>query len=206
MERVGADGGDARWCGKPRHARITPKDCALVIPPPSHTGLGFPVSLLTMHASQVRSSHQFEVGKAPRLPFSQVDRLASLSSFTPAASRDAYLLNPSEDLVSISTVRYRITIWQLLQSLHELSTFLNLLPSRTLPWDAAYPDRVYEVEYRILVSLFGDEVLADSDDKIRIANILLSSGLLFIYSNLRETPVGAAYPEASASPPQSCPR
>jgi hypothetical protein len=126
----------------------------------------------------------------PRFPFFKVDTPIHLSQLTPNASRDDYQLNLGQNLTTIHTEKYQIKISPLLLALHELSTFLNCASTHILPWDAAYPDRVYEVEYQILLALFDDCVVAEFDEKIMIGIVLLHSGLLFIYTNLRETPVG----------------
>lgn len=104
------------------------------------------------------------------------------------------------------TQRHQILIPQLLISLHELSIFLSSSggggsSQLYLPWGAAYPDRLYAVEYRILLALFGDDSSANvhsrqlfSDTTIpgqqQLCTVLLHAMLLFIYTNLRETPVG----------------
>lgn len=127
---------------------------------------------------------------APRFPFQRFENAPHLSEFTPTASQSHYYIRFNQHLANITTVKHRIKISQILLSLHELSTFLNMTNVHELPWDAAYPDRVYEVEYYILVSLFDDRVVADLDDEVKIGSILLHSGLLYIYTNLRQTPVG----------------
>jgi hypothetical protein len=79
-----------------------------------------------------------------------------------------------------------------LLSLHELSTFINSIGSNEIPWGVAYPDRVYHVEYQIVASLFDDSIIARTDVKAKLGVLFLHAGLLFIYTNLRETPVGGS--------------
>lgn len=90
----------------------------------------------------------------------------------------------------MTTRKHQVNIYELLLSLHELSTFLNLIGNRPLPWDAYYPDRVYEVEYCILLSQFDDSLVTQLDATAGIGQLILHAALLFIYTNLRETPVG----------------
>lgn len=77
-------------------------------------------------------------------------------------------------------------------SLHQLSLFLNLTDSLYLPWEASYPDRVYQVEYHFLAALFDDQITAPTEEQLIVGDVLFHAGLLFIYTNLRETPVGGA--------------
>ena len=88
------------------------------------------------------------------------------------------------------TQKHGIIVSHLLLSLHQLTTFLNSVDDGELPWDACYPDRVYEVEYTIALSLYDDHVIAENDEKAEVGRLLLQAALLYIYSNLRQTPVG----------------
>ena len=94
--------------------------------------------------------------------------------------------------MAIATTKHLIGISSLLLSLHQLSIFLNLANLQSLPWEAAYPDRVYAVEYQFLRALFDDHIIAITKEQLEIGRILFHGGLLFIYTNLRETPVGGA--------------
>lgn len=49
---------------------------------------------------------------------------------------------------------------------------------------------MYDVEYRIVTSLYDDTIIASTDVKTKLGVLILHAALLFIYSNLRETPVG----------------
>lgn len=133
------------------------------------------------------NSLSFEV--APQFPFSIVDKPFPLWHFTSPPLRNNYRLSLNQDLETITATKHNIAISHLLLSLHELSVFLNSAEDGLLPWDAFYPDRVYEVEYAISLSLYDDSVIAECFDKIQIGQILLQAALLFIYSNLREAPV-----------------
>lgn len=132
------------------------------------------------------------MGKPPRFPFYQTDVTLHLSVYTPTVSADIYQLDLNEGLADIATARHHISIAQLMLSLHQLSTFLNVSHPRRLPWEAAYPDRLYEVEYHLLNALFDDQIVATTEEQLCIGQLLLHAGLLFIYTNLRETPVGGA--------------
>lgn len=98
------------------------------------------------------------------------------------------MTNP--ELATITTQKHHIIVSHVLISLHQLATFLNSVGDGLLPWDASYPDRVHEIEYSIALSLYGDHVVAENDDKVEIGQLLLQAALLHIYTNLRQTPVG----------------
>lgn len=74
--------------------------------------------------------------------------------------------------------------------LHELGTFLNVAKSDALLCHAAYPDRVYTIEHSILTLLVKAPNRICTPSSISVIRILLTAGLLFIYTNLRQTPVG----------------
>jgi hypothetical protein len=82
----------------------------------------------------------------------------------------------------------RTKVLNQLQRLHELSTFLNLLPAdgEELPVEAAYPDRVCSVENALLTDLAKQ----NNEEETGIFKVLQNAVLLFVYSNLRQTPVG----------------
>ncbi|CAG9939634.1 unnamed protein product [Clonostachys rosea f. rosea IK726] len=127
---------------------------------------------------------------APYFPAYNTEKPFQLWQFTPVDSRDKYRLTLNKSWAKITTRKHQVNIYELLLSLHELSTFLNLIGNRPLPWDAYYPDRVYEVEYCILLSQFDDSLVTELDATAGIGQLLLHAALLFIYTNLRETPVG----------------
>ncbi|KJR85086.1 uncharacterized protein SPSK_09603 [Sporothrix schenckii 1099-18] len=147
-----------------------------------------------MHSPNIMSDllASSRLGRPPRFPFYQADTSAPLTVFTPSVSSDTYHLVTNGALDAILTVKHRLSIAQLLLSLHRLSLFLSLTDSLYLPWEASYPDRVYQVEYQFLTALFDDQVTAPTDTQVMVGTILLHAGLLFIYTNLRETPVGGA--------------
>lgn len=129
---------------------------------------------------------------APRFPFHQAETFLPLFEFTADAFKNDYRIHLNPSLATIHTIKRQTGVSRLLGSLHNLSTFLNSVGSQELPWDAAYPDRVYEVEYQLLASLFDDEITAENLSQRQIGTVLFHSMLLFIYTNLRETPVGGA--------------
>lgn len=113
-----------------------------------------------------------------------------LWQFIPATLRNNYHLTTDPELATIITQKHRIIVSHLLITLHQLTTFLNSVDDGLLPWNASYPDRVYEIEYSIALSLYDDHVVAEDDDKVEIGQLLLQAALLYIYTNLRQTPVG----------------
>jgi hypothetical protein len=74
--------------------------------------------------------------------------------------------------------------------LHELGTFLNIAKSDAMLCNAAYPDRVYTIEHSILTLLVKAPNRSCTPSSIGVIRILLMAGLLFIYTSLRQTPVG----------------
>ncbi|KAH8169137.1 hypothetical protein LIA77_11263 [Sarocladium implicatum] len=115
---------------------------------------------------------------------------SQLGELLPVNSLDQYRLVTKPAMEVITTFKHQIVLSDLLRALHELTTFLNSTNKRLLPEDASYPDRVYEVEHAIAVSLYDDFIIADNDEHVEIGMLLLQAAYLFIYSNLRETPVG----------------
>jgi len=115
--------------------------------------------------------------------------LPPLSQLSDPAHARLYSLPFGENLLSVAVSQEHAEILRTLRSLHELSTFLNLSESETdeLPVEACYPDRVYTVEHSILTPLYDSVDPNRSND---IWNILRHASLLFIYTNLRQTPVG----------------
>lgn len=144
--------------------------------------------IVTGHRSDLLTSLNSQT--VPQFPFIVIEKPCPLWHFTPVFLQDNYRLDSNQKLATITTRKHNMILTHLLLSLHELSIFLNSVEDGLLPWDACYPDRVYEVEYRIMLCLFDDSVIAECDDKIAIGQILLQAALLFIYSNLRQTPVG----------------
>ena len=80
------------------------------------------------------------------------------------------------------------------QRLHELSTFLKAVPRDELIWGAAYVDRLYVIEHSILTLLAARNATrvqySNEPSSTQIIRLLLTAGQLFIYTNLRQTPVG----------------
>jgi len=66
-------------------------------------------------------------------------------------------------------------------------------PGKELPAEAAYPDRLYTVEHTITTALTKELQYARlGRDNHSIFHTVLHASLLFIYTNLRQTPVGGA--------------
>jgi len=86
----------------------------------------------------------------------------------------------------------------MLHQLHDLTTLLNALPQRPdeeLPVEINYPDRVYTVEHNIHAAIHTNRLDTRGDHQNLMSgmvNILLQASLLYIYTNLRQTPVGGA--------------
>jgi len=74
--------------------------------------------------------------------------------------------------------------------LHELGTFLNVTHSDAMLCYASYPDRVYTIEHSILTLLERVSMRPCSPVGIGVMKTFLIAGLLYIYTNLRQTPVG----------------
>jgi hypothetical protein len=122
----------------------------------------------------------------PRFPLANFE-FESLLNYYPPSSPPLSLLQPSAFLSRAAAQHLGTEVLDRLQKLHELSIFLNLRPAgeNELPPEAAYPDRVYSVEHTLLT------VLADTAERNNaIFDALQNSALLFIYSNLRQTPGG----------------
>jgi hypothetical protein len=127
----------------------------------------------------------------PLFPLQNFRNIQFLSVLSIGCSPDLYELKLSQNLIAVLHVDKYIEFWGILCSLHELSTFLNSTPADELPGDANYPDRVYAVEHSIATAVA--EAASNKDcDRSEISFILLHSALLFIYTNLRQTPVGGS--------------
>ncbi|KAH8659318.1 hypothetical protein BGZ60DRAFT_122063 [Tricladium varicosporioides] len=137
---------------------------------------------------------------APLFPFIPFSNTPSLSSFysNPFSSRLAHLqFTPALLLASYNNQHQAYTsILPILRDLHDLAIFLNNANGsrvdEELPPLAAYPDRVYTVEHRILTALSQEPQLGDlnHDTDSVIFSLLLHVSLLYVYTNLRQTPVG----------------
>ncbi|RDW92605.1 hypothetical protein BP5796_01999 [Coleophoma crateriformis] len=129
----------------------------------------------------------------PRFPLLLFENLLSLSQCSPLKSPKCYELAPGKSLTAAAIAQGHSGALQILQSLHELSVFLNIMgpDQQALPANAAYPDRVYGVEHRILTQLAHQ-----APDSNAVFGPLLHAGLLYIYTNLRQTPVGGEIRQA----------
>ncbi|CZR57003.1 uncharacterized protein PAC_06892 [Phialocephala subalpina] len=130
----------------------------------------------------------------PRFPLYQYFDMSRLSDLYSTGSPASSILIPSQELATMSVSRGETKVLEILQDLHELSTFLNYIGSASeeLPPEAAYPDRLYTTEHQLLTSLADRRLLICNPSQASIFTILLHAALLYIYTNLRETPVDGA--------------
>ena len=97
---------------------------------------------------------------------------------------------PSLQLLDFVTRQSFPGLISLFQGLHELSMFLNLVTDHWVLWNSLYADRVYALEHRISTLLGSSFFNQDScSAEVEVVNIFLTAGLLFIYTNLRQTPI-----------------
>ena len=131
--------------------------------------------------------------KEPSFPLHDIShRYGPLSTFATPIWPDSgsYSLNISVHLKSFAAKQDAADIPNMLGRLHELSTFLNLARHDAILCYAGYPDRVYVIEHSILTLLARISSRSCSLSSIGIIRTLLIAGLMFIYTNLRQTPVG----------------
>lgn len=128
-----------------------------------------------------------------------------LPQFSPPNCTKSYLLVLNSTLSSRAKTPESAGVLDNLQHLHELSTFLNLVgkESDDLPVEACYPDRVYTVEHNILTSLYVSQS-SPQGQRSNIWDILRHASLLFIYTNLRQTPVGGQIRKSLSNRLQLC--
>ncbi|KAH8705577.1 hypothetical protein BGW36DRAFT_353979 [Talaromyces proteolyticus] len=132
----------------------------------------------------------------PRLPRWQFENMPPLSTFLPETTSTSDFYEPPFNSVLKDTaiLSNRVEVLDVLKNLHELTTFLNLSNIKELPFEAAYPDRLYGVEHKVLC-LIAEEEKEEVDTANRyqqhdITRLLLRVSLLYIYTNLRQTPIG----------------
>ncbi|OKL63172.1 hypothetical protein UA08_01234 [Talaromyces atroroseus] len=135
---------------------------------PDHLGMRGVLRRLVLWSDLLNSSSS---ERPVRFPLRLENQMAHLSNFAPSASHAEFLIHTNPDLDDIITLKNEVYVSELLLSLHELSTFLNIIGTHKLPWEVAYPD-------------------PSTDVKAKLGVLILHAGLLFIYTNLRETPVG----------------
>ncbi|KAF8866894.1 hypothetical protein BDZ45DRAFT_177597 [Acephala macrosclerotiorum] len=130
----------------------------------------------------------------PRFPLYQHSGMSKLSDFYPAGSSASSILIENQELTTKALSQGKIEVLEILEDLHGLSTFLNEVgpASDELPPEAAYSDRVYTVEHRLLTLLADRKSSLCHASEEPIITLLLQAALLYIYTNLRETPVGGA--------------
>lgn len=123
----------------------------------------------------------------PLFPLQKFDNLLPLSTFLSQSAVASSTLHLGDCLRTVVTGQLCSEVLDILTHLHELSVFLNDIKLDELPWNASYPDRVYLVEYRIVTLLARTRAIYPE-----IYSVLIHTALLYIYTNLRQTPVGGA--------------
>ncbi|KAH6713438.1 hypothetical protein BKA61DRAFT_74860 [Leptodontidium sp. MPI-SDFR-AT-0119] len=141
----------------------------------------------------------------PKFPLVRFPDMMPLPQFSPPNCTKSYLLVLNSTLSSRAKTPESAGVLDNLQHLHELSTFLNLVgkESDDLPVEACYPDRVYTVEHNILTSLYVSQS-SPQGQRSNIWDILRHASLLFIYTNLRQTPVGGQIRKSLSNRLQLC--
>jgi hypothetical protein len=118
----------------------------------------------------------------------------------PPAIATTTTLEHGETLVSEAMFFDRPEILEILERLHELTVFLNVMPSGPgyeFPQEVNYADRVYIVEHRIATALSREpqhESFGGGSDSI--FHTILHASQLYVYTNLRQTPVGGTLRKA----------
>lgn len=114
-----------------------------------------------------------------------------LSTFSSENSAHLYNIDFGLVLTDSTLLSNRTDILEVLRDLHQLATFLNVSGETELPFEAAYPDRLYSVEHRVLCLLNEEELAVNTGYDVHgIISILLRVSLVYIYTNLRQTPIG----------------
>ncbi|KXJ88326.1 hypothetical protein Micbo1qcDRAFT_214983 [Microdochium bolleyi] len=167
------------------------------------SNLGIHGTIRRMVLSDLLTSLSLKI--PPHFPLVHNESLKPLWEFVPAGSQVwlARYHQVTEDtlpvmLDTITTRSHCISISHLLVTMHQLAVFLAAHNDcEVLPLAADYPDRVYEVEHNLSLALYDDQVIvADTGDdrngesKVQVGQLLLHAALLFVYSHLRQTPVG----------------
>lgn len=126
----------------------------------------------------------------PRFPFQDFSHLPPLSSYLPYHTTSP-ILTLSDALFQQVIDTSNCTLLPTLQDAHQLAHLLDIVPSSDVDYlnEASYPDRVYTVEHHILTLLATNDEVMD-ETPARIITPLLHSLLLYVYTNLRLTPVG----------------
>lgn len=150
-----------------------------------------------------RSLRCHEAANHSTISPSRIPRYALSVAIIQGNTSASHSLLITESLLATVISHNQANCIRILQDLHELSTFLNPMGKcrDDLPPGASYPDRVYIVERNILTS-----IAKANNDKSQnsIFTILLHTGLLFIYTNLRQTPVGGQIRKSLSNRLRSC--
>lgn len=114
-----------------------------------------------------------------------------LSTFSSKTSSHLYNIDFDLELTDTTLLSNRTDILEVLKDLHQLATFLNLSGETELLFEAAYPDRLYSVEHQVLCLIAEEEFAGTTGyDFHDITSLLLRVSLVYIYTNLRQTPIG----------------
>lgn len=137
---------------------------------------------------------------APRFPLQPLEPQESITEFIPPAIANSTTLEHGETLLSEAMFFDRREILEILERLHELTVFLNVMPSGPgyeFPQQVNYADRVYIVEHMIATALSREpqhESFGGGPDSI--FHTILHACQLYVYTNLRQTPVGGTLRKA----------
>ncbi|KAL2071899.1 hypothetical protein VTL71DRAFT_13134 [Oculimacula yallundae] len=141
----------------------------------------------------------------PMFPLVDFPNMPPLSTFSQPSCARLYILNLNESLLAKASIQEHVKMISTFQKLHELSTFLNLAGKETedLPIAACYPDRVYSVEDNLVTALAisRENVSTQHND---IWDVFRHVSLLYIYTNLRQTPVGGRIRESLSNRLRIC--
>lgn len=120
--------------------------------------------------------------------------MPSLSVFSTQTSSGLYQLSLNQLLTDAAILSNRTEVLEVLSDLNRLATFLNASDKDELPFEAAYPDHLYIVENKVLCLLSEEEQKVINNAyhhrQKDIIELLLQVSLLYIYTNLRQTPMG----------------
>ncbi|KUJ17475.1 uncharacterized protein LY89DRAFT_54360 [Mollisia scopiformis] len=139
----------------------------------------------------------------PRFPLLEFPDMPPISQFLQAENSASSTLIITDNLLEAAVSQSQLKCIQILRDLHELSNFLNDTGNHRedLPQEVCYPDRVYSVEHNTLTAITR---MSDARDPSNIFSILLHASLLFIYTNLRQTPVGDQIRKSLSARLRSC--
>jgi len=204
------NGGTSRRTGQTRHERHFEKIGAVVCGPSAFMAFSSFTPLLdinNVHRSDLLYSIRTQT--LPRFPFQHLAPNTSV----PECLSPTHLprrFTTSQALLSLSTAQ-SINIFAILEALNDLATLLNAYPNgvgQELPTSIQYPDRVYVTEHEIVSILYTKSEMPVVNEEATssriIVEIFLHACLLYIYTNLRQTPVGGAMRRTLSARLKSC--